>query len=370
MPTACPLSDNVPLRTLLALVVCPECHGTLEYVTSDFSFSGQVHQRLHDAIPAALRCEQCQRAYPVLSDGIPVLWSDVLRDSLLQSSAESTAVDRERAAETDVKSANHFVYERVIEEYETKKIHANPATSQRLNSVLRELDLQRPGRQLDVGCGPGNVLEATSDADFDVKIGCDISLQALRMTRSKGYAVVLGDAERLPFADDQIDLVTGYSLLHHLYAPKRFMAESYRVLRDRGALVTDFDPNKHAANYGPLAMAVYRSRGRLYRFIPGARKKRFARATKELEQRNRLAEFHNAPGLGFDPEALRRELTDVGFRVRHVYLHNKWETQVESSRFTRPQLPNLVAQTLSFRNPFSRRYADAVLTASEKCAVT
>lgn len=367
MSTACPLSEDTQLRTLMALSVCPECHGPLECVTTDIHFPDMVRQRLNDPIPAALKCERCQRAYPVLTDGIPVLWSDVLRESLLKGSAEAEAVDRAKAAEQDVKSANHFVYERVIEEYENKKIHANTATSQRLESVLGQLHLQRPGRHLDVGCGPGNVLEGTSDAAFATKIGCDISLQALRKTKSKGFLGILGDAEKLPFADNQFDLITGYSLLHHLYDPKRFMGESYRVLRNHGALVTDFDPNKHAANYGPLAMWLYRSRGHLYRFIPGARKKRFARGTKELEQRNRLAEFHNAPGLGFDPDQLRRDLASVGFRVHHVFLHNKWETTILGNQYSRPQLPNFVAQALSLRNPFARRYADAVLTASEKC---
>jgi hypothetical protein len=154
----------------------------------------------------------------------------------------------------------------------------------------------------------------------------------------------------------------------HMLDAYRFMAVCYRVVRDRGALVTDFDPNKHAANYGPLALGVYRSRRHIYRFIPGAMKQRFARDTNELEQRNQLAEFHNAPGLGFDPVDLRRDLADVGFHVHHVYLHNKSETVIKSSRYSRPKLANFVAQSLSFHNPFSRYYADAVLTASEKKA--
>jgi len=338
----------------------------LDYSHAGDDFPEQVRHRLNDSIPASLYCEHCRRSFQVLSDGIPVLWSDVLKESLLSGSAAFAAVARDKAAETDVKAANHFVYERVIVEYEPKKIHADQATSQRLANVLSGFNLHRPSRHLDVGCGPGNVLESTNPADFELKVGCDISVQALRMTKSKGYLVVLGDAERLPFVDGYFDLITGYSLLHHLFDPKRFMAESYRVLRDRGALVTDFDPNKHAANYGPLALGVYRSRRHMYRFIPGAMKQRFARDTNELEQRNQLAEFHNAPGLGFDPEALRLDLTDIGFHVHHVYLHNKSETVIKPGRYSRPQLANFVAQSLSFRNPFSRYYADAVLTASEK----
>lgn len=109
-------------------------------------------------------------------------------------------------------------------------------------------------------------------------------------------------------------------------------------------------------------------RRHLYRLIPGAHRTRFARGDEELERSNEVAEFHNAPGLGFDPDELREELASAGFQVHHVYLHNTLEPAIQNSRYCRPRLTNFVAQLLSLRNPFLRRYADAVLTASEKVA--
>lgn len=304
-----------------------------------------------------------------MCDGIPVLWSDTLRRSLLREPGSAHAQNRSTASELDVKAANFVVYETVITEYETKKIHSNSATNDRLQSALRKiLSISQKGSHLDVGCGPGNVLEATNANQFELKVGCDISLKALRLTKAKGFCVVLGDAERLPFADGVFDLVTAYSLLHHLYDPACFMSDAFRVLRNSGGLVTDFDPNKLSAAYGAAALGLFRARRYLYYLLPGARKTRFG-CDPLLEQSNELAEFHNAPGLGFDPDRLKQQLTNTGFEVVHLCLHNTLEPSIRTGRYCRPRLSNFVAQVLSCRNPMLRRYADAVLTASRKPTV-
>lgn len=216
MPLVIAQPHEEHLAALLDYVVCPECRVALERRAEDSAVMEDARRIFEDPMLCNLRCFDCKRDFPVLSDGIPVLWSDVLRESLVDQGRERTQVVRSNAREQDVKAANFFLYERVIDEYETKKIHANDVTTNRLNDALRQVAISAPARHLDVGCGPGNMLERTSDSLFPVKIGCDISVQALRMTKSKGFLVVLGDAERLPFADDLFDLVTGYSLLHHL----------------------------------------------------------------------------------------------------------------------------------------------------------
>jgi ubiquinone/menaquinone biosynthesis C-methylase UbiE/uncharacterized protein YbaR (Trm112 family) len=357
--------DDAQFTTLLQLVVCPECHGVLDLGPPSEASELAARQAFQESPTQQLSCAKCDREFPILKGGIPVLWSDVLKASLLSARRSVDQTSREAVSEHDVKAANFDVYEAVIGEYETKKIHSNSVTNDRLHAALRDFEFRPGAVQVDVGCGPGNVLEATPDDVFTLKIGCDISVHALRVTKAKGFAVVLGDAERLPFRDETVDLITGYSLLHHLYDPSRFMAEAFRTLRARGGLVTDFDPNKHSAAYGPMAMLVFRARKYVYCVLPGAHKSRFGR-NPQLEESNRLAEFHNAPGLGFDPEKLRSTLSQVGFEVLHIGLHNTLESTISYNRYCKPRLANFTAQLLSFRNPALRKYADTVLTSSRK----
>src|ERR1051326_3398988 len=62
-------------------------------------------------------------------------------------------------------------------------------------------------RILDVGCGTGANMQAF--AEHGVTTGIDTSIHALEFCRSRGIEnVSLAEAERLPFRDDEFDVVT------------------------------------------------------------------------------------------------------------------------------------------------------------------
>jgi len=193
--------------SLRATVVCPECHGNLLNCSiSPDDIEQIVPASVQDQeFSCQLRCENCARSFPVLAEGIPLLWSDALRNSF---DHHETSQCRDNASEEDVKAANIYVYDEILDDYEHKSVHGDRNTFSRLEHAVSLIHFTGPGRHLDVGCGPGNILAATSTAKFPVKIGCDISLTALRSASSKGFPVVLGDAERLPFASDQFNLIT------------------------------------------------------------------------------------------------------------------------------------------------------------------
>ena len=72
--------------------------------------------------------------------------------------------------------------------------------------TMRTLVRERQGMTaLDVGCGPGLVMELLSPF-LDV-MGLDIDQEMVRQVRAKGMEAVLGDAQDLPFKDDSFDLV-------------------------------------------------------------------------------------------------------------------------------------------------------------------
>ena len=100
----------------------------------------------------------------------------------------------------------------------------------------------KPGtRLLDVGCGAGQLALIAARAGAQVT-GCDIAVNWLEKARTRAAAEGLdiqfdeGDAESLPYADGQFDVVT--SLIGAMFAPRpeRVAAELKRVCRPGGTI--------------------------------------------------------------------------------------------------------------------------------------
>lgn len=71
---------------------------------------------------------------------------------------------------------------------------------------MRTRVIERQGMTaLDVGCGPGLVMELLSP--WLEVTGLDIDPQMIKRTREKGMRAVVGDVTRLPFEDDSFDIV-------------------------------------------------------------------------------------------------------------------------------------------------------------------
>jgi SAM-dependent methyltransferase len=100
----------------------------------------------------------------------------------------------------------------------------------------------KPGtRLLDVGCGAGQLALIAARAGAQV-VGCDIATNWLERARARASAeglqitFVEGDAESLPFEDEQFDTVI--SLIGAMFAPRpdRVAAELTRVCRPGGRI--------------------------------------------------------------------------------------------------------------------------------------
>ncbi len=111
-----------------------------------------------------------------------------------------------------------------------------------------------PGRRaLDVGCGPGAltaVLVGRLGVDAVAAVDPSASFVAATGQRFPGIDVRDAPAERLPFADDTIDLALAQLVVHFMRDPVAGLAEMARVTRPGGvvaACVWD-----HAGGGGPL----------------------------------------------------------------------------------------------------------------------
>lgn len=93
---------------------------------------------------------------------------------------------------------------------------------------------------LDVGCGTGNFLLLIS-SKFDVQIaGVDLSPDMLAIAKDKLDKTAdlrIGDSEKLPFEDENFDIVTCTDSFHHYPHPENVLKEFKRVLKPKGKVI-------------------------------------------------------------------------------------------------------------------------------------
>jgi len=119
----------------------------------------------------------------------------------------------------------------------------------RLDRTRRSLKLGAGLAVLDLGCGPGNLLERLEGGRV---VGFDLSDYLLAQARARvqgraGFEVIKGDAERLPFPDGSFDRIVCSEVLEHVEKPEQVLREMRRVARS-GARVVITVPNETLIN--------------------------------------------------------------------------------------------------------------------------
>jgi 2-polyprenyl-3-methyl-5-hydroxy-6-metoxy-1,4-benzoquinol methylase len=133
---------------------------------------------------------------------------------------------------------------------------------------VRELLRPSPGaRILDIGCGPGSILDHLPD-DVDY-VGYDLNPKYIEEARLKYPGRGRFFCARVEDAPDEpggFDLVLAAAILHHLEDPEagRLMASAWRHLRPGGSLVT-LDPVRHPGQSPVARLLVALDRGRRVR---------------------------------------------------------------------------------------------------------
>lgn len=109
-----------------------------------------------------------------------------------------------------------------------------------------------PGLAVDIGCGPGQILQKLSTRLPEWKcIGIDRSLAMIRLARrtqgspasrslpsaAANLCFLAGDAGSLPFRDASFDLILCNSVLHHISDPSRLLSEIRRVAKPGAAIL-------------------------------------------------------------------------------------------------------------------------------------
>lgn len=151
----------------------------------------------------------------------------------------------------DVVKENIRLHKKEAESYEKDKTEIyNEREQERIRSVLCKIEEylgtgDSELKALDLGCGTGNILKKL-DPHFDEVIGIDLSDDMLSVASSNiegdNPKLVRGRIANLPFPDGCFDMVSAYSLLHHLPSFSKPISEISRVLKEGGIIYIDHEP--------------------------------------------------------------------------------------------------------------------------------
>lgn len=111
-----------------------------------------------------------------------------------------------------------------------------------VNSVGNDLKI------LDVGCGDGVISEPIMKMGNYVA-ALELPTVATLAKKCKVSTVMAGDAEQLAFASESFDLVIASEVVEHLWQPKSFLNEAYRVLKPAGYLIIETPEGEEGLNY-------------------------------------------------------------------------------------------------------------------------
>jgi SAM-dependent methyltransferase len=108
-----------------------------------------------------------------------------------------------------------------------------------------EIVAAAPRRVLEIGPGPGEVSERMQRELGVEVVAIDVSERMVELARSRGVDARVGDAQELPFADGEFDLVVAGWVLFHYADLDSGLAEIVRVLRPGGRLVAVTNSEEH-----------------------------------------------------------------------------------------------------------------------------
>ena len=160
--------------------------------------------------------------------------------------------------------ANVEFHRRLAQNYEDQPFF-RPENRQRVRELLTAFSRDAGNqRLLDVGCGTGFILDLAHDL-FTHLEGVDITEEMLeQVTPRPNVHTQLAAAECLPFPDQAFDVVTCYSLLHHLSDAGAVFKEARRGLKPNGVFYADESPSQHFRD-ALLGEGESRSAGELLR---------------------------------------------------------------------------------------------------------
>jgi ubiquinone/menaquinone biosynthesis C-methylase UbiE/uncharacterized protein YbaR (Trm112 family) len=348
-------------ESLKDILACPSCGSKLELKILDCT-GAEIEK-------GELSCLGCQRSY-LIEDGIP---------HFLTEEFSGQRDDRH----SEVTNANLLYHDMIAEHYEEDESLAgshDDHNQKRVEEIVHSISLNGENSLLlDLGCGTGNVLKF-GRRFFKEAVGVDLSLNMLRIAKSRGSEVMQADALDLPFLSEVFGCVSCFSVVHHIYDQRPFLREIHRVLKKGGWLYTDWDPvSRPKIDEKELKWRAFSAAKRCYKGVEsiwvGSRSnpklvenkgafnfREFNPDSKELYS---LAEFHlptdGCGGDGMDLPELKRNLEELGFTAIAPTLHWNGRTFREL-----PRKQRLNVKIMQLLNYLPRDFAENIQVIAKK----
>lgn len=142
---------------------------------------------------------------------------------------------------TDYKDLSIREFTKAAAVYETDRAGVYKMCKKDYPDVLAELEKEPFQDLLDCGCGTAPMLTLLHEKYPDKHYtGIDLTpkmIEAARAKHMEGVELVVGDCERLPFADESFDVVICCQSFHHYPNVQDFFDSVSRVLRPGGRLI-------------------------------------------------------------------------------------------------------------------------------------
>jgi SAM-dependent methyltransferase len=121
-----------------------------------------------------------------------------------------------------------------------------PKSTEGIFSHILELVPQDGGVAYDLCCGTGILTNALAERAFQ-SYGLDIANLHIGKNGQAAHAYIVADVNKLPFADEQADLITFVDSLQYFAKPQATIAEIARLTKPGGYLILSTQNNYNLA---------------------------------------------------------------------------------------------------------------------------
>lgn len=314
-------------------MVCPICRtGPL-----DLKAARSDNQEI---LAGELSCPSCRKSYSI-KDGIPCLHPhpEISQATLDNYGELPSAPDQVEGANI---AYHNFKADEYETDYTTNYIFEDDCQN-RISEIISRVKERTGSRYaLDIGCGTGNILKYTTKI-FERAFGLDLSIKMLGKSRKYGAELIQGTGIQTPFSGDQFDLVTCFSVLHHICEPMILIQEIHRILKKGGVLYTDWDFNSfffwkplhslwmHKMNIPEAVGALFK-----HKLSPDKCWKAFA-----------VAEYH-VFNEWLDPDRLKKSMLDGNFSSVETIFHWNSRSIYQTRQNGREKLAEFLKTLISF----------------------
>lgn len=121
-----------------------------------------------------------------------------------------------------------------------KRIDYKYRLKRRTYEVVKAIEkyCENPKRILDLGTADGLMLSRIKNKYPEAEcMGVEYAQELIDANEDSRIKIIQGNAQRLPFPDNQFDIVIATAIIEHVERPEKLISESCRVLKRGGVLI-------------------------------------------------------------------------------------------------------------------------------------